>query len=103
MEDISSYDVVFDDFFSSTLAYTSQPYAEAVDILPSMTYTPYATSSKEPTIDIITLVQYKEDNLLSETRNDAEICDEYDDNSIMSPLISKEEMDVMDLSVESKY
>ena len=27
---ISSYDVVFDDIFSSTLAYTSQPYAKAM-------------------------------------------------------------------------
>ena len=29
---IYSYDVVFDDFFSSMLEYTSQPYAEAMNI-----------------------------------------------------------------------
>ena len=29
---ISSYDVVFDDIFSSALAYRSQPYAEAMDM-----------------------------------------------------------------------
>ena len=44
---ISSYDVVFDESFSSTLAYTSRPYSEVMDIRPSMTYTPCATSLKE--------------------------------------------------------
>ena len=31
---ISSYDVVFDESFSSTLAYTSRPYSEAMDMRP---------------------------------------------------------------------
>ena len=44
---ISSYDVVFDESFSSALSYTSRPYAEAMEIHPTVTYTPYATSSKE--------------------------------------------------------
>ena len=43
---ISSYDVVFDESFSSALAYTSRPYSEAMAMRPSVTYTPYATSSK---------------------------------------------------------
>ena len=30
---LSSYNVVFDESFSSSLAYTSQQYAEAVDML----------------------------------------------------------------------
>ena len=44
---ISSYDVVFDESFSSALSYTARPYAEAMAILPEVTYTMYATSSKE--------------------------------------------------------
>ena len=44
---ISSYDVVFDESFSSALAYTSRPYSEAMTMCPAVTYTPYATSSKE--------------------------------------------------------
>ena len=44
---ISSYDVVFDESFSSALVYTSQPYSEAMAMCPSVTYTPYATSLKE--------------------------------------------------------
>ena len=43
---ISSYDVVFDESFSSALAYTLQPYSEAMVMRPEVTYTPYATSSK---------------------------------------------------------
>ena len=43
---ILSYDVMFDESFSSALSYTSQPYAEAVAMCPAVTYTPYATSSK---------------------------------------------------------
>ena len=44
---ISSYDVVFDEIFSSELAYTSQPHAEAMDMLPAVLYTPYDTSSRK--------------------------------------------------------
>ena len=44
---ISSYDVVFDESFSSALPYTSQPYSEAMAMRLAATYTPYATSSKE--------------------------------------------------------
>ena len=42
---ISSYDVVFDESFSSALSYTSRPYSEAMAMRPAVTYTPYATSS----------------------------------------------------------
>ena len=40
---ISSYDVVFDESFSSALAYMSQPYSEAMAMCPSVTYKPCAT------------------------------------------------------------
>ena len=39
---ISSYDVAFDESFSSALSYTSRPYAEAMAMRPTVTYTLYA-------------------------------------------------------------
>ena len=93
---ISSYDVVFDESFSSTLAYTSRPYSEAMAMRPDVTCTPCATSSKEQTGDTITFTQFEEGNLVYETCNNAESGDESDDDSIMPPLICEEEMDVMD-------
>ena len=51
---ISSYDVVFDESFSSALSYTSRPYAEVMAMRPTVTYAPYATYSKEQTGDVIT-------------------------------------------------
>ena len=51
---ISSYAVVFDESFSSALAYMSQPYSEVMVMRHAVTYTPYATSSKEKTGDVIT-------------------------------------------------
>ena len=80
---ISSYDVVFDDSFSSSLSYMPRPYSEAMVMFPEVTYTPYVTSSKEQTGDVITFAQFEEGNILTETRNDAENCDESDNKSIM--------------------
>ena len=40
---ISSYDVVFDENFSITLEYTSQPYSEAMAMRSPVTYTPCDT------------------------------------------------------------
>ena len=40
------YDVAFDEIFSSALAYISQPYTEAMDIQPAVSYIPYATHSR---------------------------------------------------------
>ena len=37
---ISSHDVVFDESFSSSLAYASRLYSEVMDMRPSVTYTP---------------------------------------------------------------
>ena len=50
---------------------------------PAVTYTPYATSSKEQTGDVITFAQFEEGNLLNETRNDTESDDASDSESIM--------------------
>ena len=67
-----------------------------MDIRPYVTYKPYATSSKEQAGDIITFAHFEEENLWSKTRNDAKSGDKYDDDSIMPPQLSKEEMDAMD-------
>ena len=48
-----------------------------------MTYTPYATSSKEQTGDVITLTQFEEGNLITETHNNIESDDESDRELIM--------------------
>ena len=75
---VSLYDVVFDKSFSSALSYTSQPYLEAMAMRLAVTYTPYATSSKEQTGDVITLTHFEEGNILTETRNSTESGDESD-------------------------
>ena len=68
-----------------------------------VSYIPYATSSREQTSNIIMLVQFEEGDLLSETRDDAEISDESNENLVMPPLISKEEMDAMDSGNKYDY
>ena len=100
---ISSYDVVFDESFSSVLAYTSQPYSEAMVMLPAVTYTPCATSLREQTGDIIMFAQFEDENILTKNRNDAESGDKSDDESIMPPLFSEEDMDAMDSGDESDH
>ena len=87
---ISSYDVVFEESFSSALSYTSRPYAEAIAMRPTVTYTPYATSSKEQTGDVITFAQFEEGNLITEAHNDTESDDESNSESIM---MSKKNME----------
>ena len=59
---ISLYDVVFDESFSSTLAYMLQPYLEAMAACSYVMYTPCATSPMEQTDNIITLPQFEEGN-----------------------------------------
>ena len=49
--------------FSSTLAYMSQPYAEAMVMHPDVIYTPYTTYLSTQTEDIITLAMFEEGNL----------------------------------------
>ena len=83
---------MFDESFSSALSYTSRPYAEAMAMRPSVTYTPYATSSKEQTSDVITFAQFEEGSLISETRNNTESDDESDSKSIM---MSEKDMEIL--------
>ena len=100
---ISSYDVVFDEIFSSLLAYTSQTYSESMVMCPAVTYTPCATYSREQTGYIITFSQFEEGNILTKTCNDVESGDESNDSSIMPPLMSEEEMDAMDSCDKSDH
>ena len=51
------------------LACTPQPYAEAMDMRTAVSYTTYATSSREQTGDLIIFAQFEEGNLLSETHS----------------------------------
>ena len=80
---ISSYDVVFDESFSSALAYTSRPYSEAMVMRPEVMYTPYGTSSREQTGDVITFAQFEKGYILTKTLNDAESGDGSDNESII--------------------
>ena len=61
----------FYESFSVALAYTSRPYSETMAVCPAVTYTLFATSSKEKTGDVITFAQFEEENILTKTRNDA--------------------------------
>ena len=67
----------------------SQPYSEVMDTRPSVSYIPYDTSSKEKIGDIIMFTQFEERYLLSESRNDTESGEKYDDNSTLAPLTSE--------------
>ena len=71
----------------------SRRYAEAMVMRPTVTYTPYATSSKEQTDDVITFTQFDEGNLLTETRNDTESGDKSNSKSIM---MSEQDMENID-------
>ena len=84
---------MFDKSFSSALSYTSRPYAEAMAMRPAVTYTPYATASKEQNGDVIAFAQFEEGDLLTETRNDTESGDKSDRKSIM---MSEKDMENID-------
>ena len=73
--------------FSSALSYTSRPYSEAMMMLLAVTYTPYATSSKEQTGGVITFAHFEEANILTKTCNDTE----RGDKSISESLMMKEQ------------
>ena len=97
---ISLYDVVLDKNKSSALAYTSQPYSEAMAMCPAVTYTPYATSLKEQTGDVITFAQFEEGNILTENCKDAESGDKSDNESIM---MIEQDRDAMNSGDESDH
>ena len=65
---------------------------------PSVTYTSYATSSKEQTGDVITSAQFEEGNILTETRNDTESGDEYDSKSL-----TMNKQDIENLDEKERY
>ena len=73
-----------DESFSSALSYTSQPYSEATEMRPEVTYTPCAFSSKEQIGDIIMFARFEEGNILTKNHNNAESGDESDDGSVMN-------------------
>ena len=97
---ISLYNLVFDESFSSALAYTSRPYSEAVAMRPAVTYTPYGTSLKEQTGDVIAFAQFEEGNILTKTRSNAESGDKSDNKSIM---ISEKDMENINSGDESDH
>ena len=68
---------------SNVLSYTSRSYSEAMAVHPAVMYTPYDTSSKEQTVNVITFAQFEEGDLLTETRNDTESGDESGNESLM--------------------
>ena len=74
-----------------------------MEMCPSVTYTPCATSSRGKTGDILTFTQFEEGNILTKTRNDAESGDESDNESIIPSLRSEEETDAMDSGNESDH
>ena len=81
----------------------SQPYSEAMAMHSAVTYTPCATSLREQTGDIITFTHFEEGNILTKTRNNTESGDKSDEDSIMPPLMSKEEMGDMDSGYKSDH
>ena len=97
---ISSYDVVFDERFSSALAHTSRPYSEVMAMRPEVTYTPYATFSKEQTGNVMKFAQFEERQILTENCNDEESGDESDNESIM---MSEQDMENLDSNENSDH
>ena len=67
---------------------------------PTVMYTPYVTSLREQTGNIITFTQFEEGDILTKTRNDAESGDESDNESNM---MSKQDMDAMNYGDESDH
>ena len=67
---------------------------------PAVTYTPYATSSREKTGNLITFAQFEEGNILTETRNDAESGEESNNELI---IMSEQDMDAINYGDESNH
>ena len=67
---------------------------------PTVTYTPYDTSSKEQTVDVIMFAQFEEGNILTETHNDADICDKSNNESNM---MSEQDMENINSGDESDH
>ena len=67
---------------------------------PAVTYTPYATSSKEQTGDVITFAQFEEGDISTETHNNTESGDEYDSESRMR---NRQDMENLDSNEKSDH
>ena len=67
---------------------------------PTLAYTPYATSLKEQTGDVITFSQFEKGDILTETRNDAESCDKSNNESVM---MSEQDMENINSGDESDH
>ena len=65
---------------------------------PAVTYTPYATSLKEQTGDVITFARFEEGGIITETRNNVESGGESDKESI---FMIKKDMENMNSGDES--
>ena len=85
---------------SIALVYMSQPYSKEMVMRMTVTYTPYATSSREQTGNVITFAHFEEGNILTETRNDTESGDKSDNESIM---ISEQDMENINYGDESDH
>ena len=86
-DDIFIY--IFDESVPSALAYTSQPYSEAMAMRLSVIYKACVISSREKTRDIIKFAQFEEGYLLSETRNDAESGEKTTTNQLCHHYLAK--------------
>ena len=67
---------------------------------PEVTYTPYATCSREQTGNVITFAQFEEGNILIETRNDAESGDESNNRSF---IMSEQDMENLNSDEQSDH
>ena len=67
---------------------------------PTVTYTLYATSSREKTDNVIKFAQFEEGNILTETLNYAESGDKSDNKSIM---MSEQYMENLNSGDESNH
>ena len=67
---------------------------------PAVTYTPYVSSLKEQTGDVITFTQFEEGNILTETCNGAESCDKSNNEPIM---MSEQDMENINYGDESDH
>ena len=78
--------------------FPSSNYVNVITL--SVTYTPYATYSKEQTGNVITFTNFEEGNILTETLHDAESGDKSDNKSIM---IREKYMDTINSGDESDH
>ena len=67
---------------------------------PAVTYTPYVTSLKEKTVNVIMVAQFEEGNILTEASNGTERVDKYDSESLM---MNEQDMEDLDSNEKSDY